>query len=126
MEISIKSFTTCEVTDDGEAIALQFEDAAGHPGTIRVSLNQAGSLIMTLPGLVEKALHLRYGDRSLRYSYPLASWIIEQSTDATQRIMTLEAAGGFSVRFSIPKAEQSVLGEALMTQFATEGTVLAN
>lgn len=49
-----------------------------------------------------------YGDQSLRYAYPLASWAIEQSTDTSQRIITLETGDG--VRFSIPKDEQSVLG----------------
>jgi hypothetical protein len=125
MEISVKALTICEVADDGGAISLGFEDAAGNPAAIRVSLNQAGALIMTLPGLLEKALRTRYGDQSLRYAYPLASWVIEQSTDATQRIITLETADGFSVRFSIPKAQQDVLGEALMTP-ASEVRVLPN
>jgi len=126
MEISVKSLTTCEVADDGGAISLGFEDAAGNPAAVRVSLNQAGALIMTLPGLIDRALQARYGDKSLRYAYPLASWAIEQSTDATHRIITLETADGFSIRFSILKAEQNVLGEALMTQPATEARVLPN
>jgi hypothetical protein len=70
--------------------------------------------IMTLPGLLETALKARYGDQSLRYAYPLASWVVEQSTDTTQRIITLETEDGFKVRFSIPKAEQNLLGEALI------------
>jgi hypothetical protein len=114
MEISVKSLTTCEVAPDGCAISLRFEDAAGKPAAVRVSLNQVGALIMTLPGLLEAALKARYGDQSLRYAYPLASWVVEQSTDVTQRIITLETEDGFKVRFSIPKAEQSLLGEALI------------
>jgi hypothetical protein len=35
--------------------------------------------------LIEKALQARYGDQSLRYAYPLASSVVEQSTDATHR-----------------------------------------
>ena len=31
---------------------------------------------MTLPGLVEKVLQIRFGDQSLRYAYPLASWAV--------------------------------------------------
>jgi hypothetical protein len=53
------------------------------------------------------------GDQSLRSAYPLASWAIEQSTDTTQRIITLQTEDGFKVRFSIPKDEQGLLGEAL-------------
>ena len=113
MEIKVKALTTCEVAADGGAISLGFEDAAGNPAAVSVSLNQVGALIMTLPGLLEAALKARYGDQSLRYAYPLASWVVEQATDTTRRIVTLETEDGFKVRFSIPKDEQSLLGEAL-------------
>src|SRR5262245_1354964 len=114
MEISVKSLTNCEVASDGGAISLGFEDASGNPAAVRVSLNQVGALIMTLPGLLEAALKARYGDQSLRYAYPLASWALEQSSDTTQRTITLQTEDGFKVRFSIPKGEESVLGEALI------------
>jgi hypothetical protein len=125
MEIRVKALTTCEVAADGGAISLGFEDTAGNAAAVRVSLNQIGALIMTLPGLLETALKARYGDQSLRYAYPLASWMVEQSTDTSQRIVTLETQDGFRVRFSIPKTEQSQLGEALMQQ-AAEVRVLPN
>lgn len=114
MEIRVKALTTCEVAADGGAISLGFEDVAGNPGAVQVSLNQVGALIMTLPGVLETALKARYGDQSLRYAYPLASWVVEQSTDTTQRIVTLETEDGFKVRFSIPEAQQSLLSEALI------------
>ncbi|WP_027551732.1 hypothetical protein [Bradyrhizobium sp. Cp5.3] len=113
MEIKVRSLTTCEVAADGGAISLGFEDAAGNPAAVSISLNQVGALLMTLPGLLEAALKARYGDQSLRYAYPLASWVLEQSTDTTQRIITLATEDGFKVRFSIPKTEQGPLGEAL-------------
>jgi len=113
MEIKVRSLTTCEVAADGGAISLGFEDVTGNPAAVSVSLKQVGALIMTLPGLLEAALKARYGDQSLRYAYPLASWVLEQSTDTTQRIITLQTEDGFKVRFSIPKAEQNLLGEAL-------------
>jgi hypothetical protein len=125
MEIKVRSLRTCEVATDGGAISLGFEDMAGNLAAVSMSLNQAGALIMTLPALLEAALRARYGDQSLRYAYPLASWVIEQSTDTTQRIITLETEDGFKVRFSIPKAEQSLLGEAL-TQPMPEMTVRPN
>jgi len=125
MEIKVRQLTTCEVASDGGAISLGFEDLAGNPAAVSVSLNQVGALIMTLPGLLEAALKARYGDQSLRYAYPLASWVLEQSTDTTQRIITLQTEDGFKVRFSIPKAEQSLLGEAL-TQPMPEMSVRPN
>jgi hypothetical protein len=74
MEIETQCLTTCEVAADGGAISLGFVDSTGKPATIRLSLNQVGALVMTLPGLIDKALQTRYGDQSLRYAYPLASW----------------------------------------------------
>jgi hypothetical protein len=88
-------------------------DSKGEPATIRLSVNQVGALVMTLPGLISKALQARFGDQSLRYAYPLDSWVIEQSTDPKHGMMTLRTSDGFSVCFSIPREQQSELGEAL-------------
>src|SRR5262249_38805103 len=116
MEINAEALTTCEVTADGGGVSLGLVDSEGKLATIRLSLKQVGALVMTLPALLEKALQTRYGDQSLRYAYPLASWIVEESTDATQRIVTLQTEDGFSVCFAIPREQQSPLGEALMAQ----------
>jgi hypothetical protein len=116
MEIDTQALTSCEVAADGGAISLGFVDSGGKPATIRLSLNQVGALAMTLPGLIDKALQTRFGDQSLRYAYPLASWMVEQSSDPGQAMITLRTVDGFSVCFSIPRAQQSELGEALVAQ----------
>src|SRR5271169_3882004 len=126
MEFDTQSLTTCEVTADGGAISLGFVDSAGNPATIKLSLNQVGSLAMTLPALIDKALRTRFGDQSLRYAYPLASWAVERSSDPTQGMMTLRTVDGFSVCFSIPREQQSALGEALVAQPEPKSTLLAN
>jgi len=118
------AFTECEVTTDG-TVTLGFADSNGNKATVRLTVNQVGALAMTLPEMIAKALRTRYGDQTLRYAYPLASWAIEQATDTTQRIITLQTEDGFKVRFSIPKAEQSLLGEAL-TQPMPEMSVRPN
>jgi hypothetical protein len=122
MEIDTQALTTCEVAADGGAISLGFVDSTGNPATIRLSLNQVGALAMTLPGLIDKALQTRFGDQSLRYAYPLDSWIVEQSSDPTQAMVTLRTTDGFSVCFSIPRRQQSELGEALVAQLAAKVT----
>jgi hypothetical protein len=119
MEIETQALTSCEVAADGGAISLGFVDSTGNPATIRLSLNQVGALAMTLPGLIDKALQTRFGDVSLRYAYPLASWLVEQSSDPTQSMVTLRTVDGFSVCFSIPRQQQSELGEALVAQPAS-------
>jgi hypothetical protein len=116
MEIETQSLTTCEVAPDGGAISLGFVDSEGRPATIRLSLNQVGALVMTLPGLIDKALQTRFGDTSLRYAYPLASWSIEQATDPRQTMVTLRTSDGFSVCFSIPREQLSQLGDAMVAQ----------
>jgi hypothetical protein len=124
MEIETQELTTCEVVSDGCAISLGFVDSKGEPATIRLSVNQVGALIMTLPGLISKALQTRFGDQSLRYAYPLDSWVIEQSTD--HGMMTLRTSDGFSVCFSIPREQQSELGEALTTAPASRAMIRSN
>jgi hypothetical protein len=126
MEIETQALTTCEVAADGGAVSLGFVDSEGKPATIRLSLNQVGALAMTLPGLIDKALQTRFGDQSLRYAYPLASWVVEQSSDPTQGMVTLRTVDGFSVCFSIPREQQSELAEALVAQPATKITPRAN
>jgi hypothetical protein len=126
MEIDTQALTTCEVAADGGAISLGFVDSAGKPATIRLSLNQVGALAMTLPGLIDKALQTRFGDQSLRYAYPLASWLVEQSSDPTQGMVTLRTVDGFSVCFSIARQQQSELGEALVAQPAPKATLRAH
>jgi hypothetical protein len=126
MEIDTQALTTCEVAADGGAISLGFVDSTGNPATIRLSLNQVGALAITLPGLIDKALQTRFGDQSLRYAYPLASWVVEQSTDPTPGMVTLRTADGFSVCFSIPRQQQSELGEALVAQPVPKATLRAH
>jgi hypothetical protein len=126
MEIDAQALTNCGVADDGGTVSLGFVDAAGNPATIRLSLNQIGALVMTLPTLLQKALQTRYGDGSLRYAYPLASWTVEQSIDQAQRMMTLQTEDGFSVCFAVPREQQSELGEALMAQSSPSPTLRMN
>lgn len=126
MEIETQELTTCEVAPDGCAISLGFVDSRGEPATIRLSVNQVGALVMTLPGLISKALQTRFGDHSLRYAYPLNSWVIEQSTDPKHGMMTLKTSDGFSVCFSIPREQQSELGAALAAPSAPRMTIRSN
>jgi hypothetical protein len=68
---------------------------------------------MTLPDLINKALQSRYGDHTLRYAYPLASWTVERSSDPGTGMMTLSTTDGFSVCFSMERQLQQTLAEAL-------------
>ncbi len=119
MEIDVQTLTTCEVAADGGAISLGFVDSAGQPATVTLSLNDAGSLAMTLPGLITKALQTRFGDRNLYHAYPLASWAVEQSSDPAQVLLTLRAADGFNACFSVQRQQLNQFGEALLAEPAS-------
>jgi hypothetical protein len=125
MEIDTQALTTCEVAADG-AVSLGFVDSGGKPATIRLSLNEVGALAMTLPKLIDQALQARFGDASLRYAYPLASWVVEPSSDPAQGMVTLNTADGFSVCFSMPHKQQSELAKALVAEPVPIAKLLAN
>ena len=114
MEIDVQTLTTCEVAADGGAVSLGFVDSSGKPATIKLSLHEVGSLAMTLPGLIDQALQKRLGDHSLYSAYPLASWVVEQSSDPAQVLVTLRTVDGFSACFSILRQQQNELGKALL------------
>ncbi|HUN95572.1 MAG TPA: hypothetical protein VMU69_04960 [Bradyrhizobium sp.] len=127
MEIEPQTLTTCEVAPDGNTVILGFTDTKGAPAHIRLSLNQVGALAMTLPDLITRALRSRYGDHSLRYAYPLASWTLEQSSDPRTGMVTLCTSDGFSVCFSMQHELQHDLGEALASsRHSTTAQILAN
>ena len=92
---------------------LGFTDSHGKPAHIRLSLNQIGALAMTLPDLINKALRSRYGDDTLRYAYPLASWTVERSSDPRTGMITLSTTDGFSVCFSLERELRQTLATAL-------------
>jgi hypothetical protein len=60
------------------------------------------------------------------YAYPLASWVVEPSSDPAQGMVTLNTVDGFSVCFSIPRRQQSELGEALVAEPVTKAKLLTN
>jgi hypothetical protein len=126
MDIESQSLTTCEVAPDGSTVVLGFTDSSGAAATIRLPLNQVGALAMTLPELINKALQSRFGDHTLRYAYPLASWTVEQSSDPGTGMMTLSTTDGFSVCFSMERELQHTLAEALASDGQNEPARVVN
>jgi hypothetical protein len=126
MDIESQSLTTCEVAPDGSTVVLGFTDSSGAAATIRLPLNQVGALAMTLPELINKALQSRFGDHTLRYAYPLASWTVEQPSDPGTGMMTLSTTDGFSVCFSMERELQHTLAEALASDGQGEPARIVN
>jgi hypothetical protein len=102
MEIESAQLTTCDVTRDGEAVRLRFVDTAGNPISLKLPFAQAGSLTMTLPQLLTKALRARHGEEGSRFVFPLGDWVVEGVADGRTVIMTLRTTDGFEVSFAAP------------------------
>jgi hypothetical protein len=125
-DIDVKRLTDCEISTDGESISLRMADQRGYASTVRLSIENAGALTMTLPRLIEQALQAKFRDHSLRYAFPLESWTLERATDATSGMVTLRTSAGFSVCFTMQLRQQDELGEALVSTSAIKTTVLSN
>jgi hypothetical protein len=102
MEIESAQLTTCDVTRDGEAVRLKFIDASGNDVVLKLPFAQAGSLTMTLPHLLTKALRARYGEEGSRFVFPLGEWLLEGVADGRAVIVTLRTTDGFEVSFAVP------------------------
>jgi hypothetical protein len=126
VDIESQSLTTCEVAPDGDTVVLGFTDSRGAPARIRLPLNQLGALAMTLPDLINKALQSRYGDHTLRYAYPLASWTVERSSEPGTGMMTLSTTDGFSVCFAMEREMQHTLAEALASNDSSQPPTVVN
>lgn len=113
VKLQCEALTCCDVAADGNTVSLGFEEAAGGGVSLQLSLAQASALAMTLPGLIERALRRQFDDPTLRYTYPLQSWVVEQSPDPRVVMMTLRTVDGFSVCFSMPTTVKCQLGTAL-------------
>ena len=113
-EIDSRALTTCTIAPDGKMISLGFTDASGQPVAVRLPLEQAGALAMTLPALIEQALRRQFRVDSLRFTFPLGSWAVEQSPDPGTNIVTLRTPDGFGVCFTVQRQQQNALGEAFI------------
>ncbi len=106
------ALTTCDTTEAGQAIRLDFLDEAGEPVSVAFPFRQAASVMMTLPRLLSKALRQQTQSDDSRYVFSLGRWSIE-SSEQPCLIMTLATDDGFEVSFGIPFETCRAMGWAL-------------
>jgi hypothetical protein len=102
VKIRSEKLTTCRVAADGAEVGLEFLDASGAAVRLEMPVEQAESLIMTLPQLLACALRQRTGDQDARYVFGLGEWAIESAKGQDCLIATLKTPDGFEVCFGIP------------------------
>jgi hypothetical protein len=71
------------------------------------------SLLMTLPGMIERALKARYRDSDFMLVYPTGGWTLQQAADGDQTILTLQTKDGFKVAFALSPQDAGDLASSL-------------
>ena len=114
MMICINKFTSCGVRDDGEVAEFGLLDSCGEAILVQLPLDQAASLVMTLPHLLARALKRRTGLESARYVFRVGDWSIESTEeDHDCLILTLVTVDGFEASFGVPLDTCEFLGVSL-------------
>jgi hypothetical protein len=102
VKIRSQRLTTCRVTANGAEIGLEFLDVSGAAVRLEMPVEQAESLVMTLPQLLALALRQKTGDEDARFVFALGEWAIESAKGQDCLIATLKTPDGFEVCFGIP------------------------
>jgi hypothetical protein len=121
VKIRSEKLTTCRVAADGAEVGLEFVDTSGAAVRLELPVEQAESLIMTLPQLLACALRQRTGDQDARYVFDLGEWAIESAKGRACLIATLKTPDGFEVCFGIPFEACRSLGWNLLRAAETQG-----
>jgi hypothetical protein len=117
IQIDAAELTTYDVDPQGKFVRLHLKDHNGQTGTVVLPTDCLTQLLMSLPGMVQKALRNRHGDDSLRLAHPLESFDVEigetSASGTPQYILTLCTSGGFAVSFSGSDSDLAALGGAI-------------
>lgn len=126
MQVDVKKLSDYAVAADGKSISLGVVDANDRDIQLSMSVDQLGMLVMTLPGLIEKALRAKYRDATLRYCHPTGDYFVEQASDPNALIVTMRTPDGFGVSFSMSRQQADILGDALFAAAADTRKVIAS
>jgi hypothetical protein len=113
MESVAKKLTTCQLDESGHWLRLNFDTEDGAPSALVLPIDCARALLMTLPGMIDRALKTRYRDASMRLVYPMGDWAIETDAKSAQRILTLATPEGFKVAFALTPESAGHLATSL-------------
>ena len=126
MVIDVTEMTAYAISDEGDAVTLSLVGSDGTPTSLRFQIPDLGNLAITLPSLIEAALRRQLRNTSFRYTYPIGSWTIEQSSDPSFFIVTLKTTDGFGVSFSMSRGSLFQLAQALSDVDEKPARVLAH
>lgn len=113
MRIDVQALAEFDIEADGRSVTLEVVDAMGSPVKLNLRVDQLGQLAMTFPSLIDAALRNQYGDSSFRFTYPLESWMVEQTIDPSLVILTMRTTDGFGVSFSMPQNKAEEMADSI-------------
>ncbi len=113
MKICTGELTTCDIVDGGQAVRLDFVDAAGVPVSLQMPFDQAQAIVMTLPRMLARAVKSLTGSADARYVFPLGNWAVEKAKEQGALMLTLATPDGFEVSFGVSPAVSHALGKVL-------------
>ncbi len=90
----------CDIRD-GNAIRLNLLNEVGQQTFVEFTLDQAASIVMTLPRLLTTALQNCSGRPDLRYVFPVDKWSLEIAHGQSALIFTLRTEDGFDASFGL-------------------------
>jgi hypothetical protein len=111
--LGVQSLTHFSVCCSGRHVEIGFTDHAGEPTALQLPQECLGTLLMTLPRMIEMALRRRSGNAALRQVYPLGDWELHLGDEPGSMIISLATPDGFTVSFSAPVRQAVEFGEAL-------------
>jgi len=101
MEIIGRQLTTCQVDATGTSFRMGFEAEDGRPAAVILPVDCLRSLLMTLPGVIERALRARYKDDTVKLIYPTGGWSLHTAVRSNNTILTMKTVDGFEVAFAL-------------------------
>lgn len=101
------------VLTDGTRVRMDFVGADGALNRVVLPFDMLGSLLMTLPRMLQAALNTRFSDGSLRFVQRLGGWHVERAEAGGGLILRLSTRDGFEVAFVLNGRDADALGTAL-------------
>jgi hypothetical protein len=126
MEIVGRALTSCQVDPTGSSFRLGFEDIDGRPASVVLPVDCLRSLLMTLPGVIERALKARYRDDTLKVVYPMSGWSLEAAGGSDRMILTMTTPDGFKVSFALSPEDAGGLATSLVEVDTAQSRVTFN
>jgi hypothetical protein len=120
-----KRLTSLDVAPDCSFFRLNLIDAEGKAVSVALPTGCLNELLITLPRIITRAMHAKYGDNSMRLVYALDEWQLETATGDERLILTLRTTDGFDVAFALSHRDIEAMSRAAQNSADTDEAAVA-